>query len=156
MVYIDTSFFNLLVYLLFVIQIFADTLFIIVFNKISNDNKLSGVVGEIINGTPVFLTAIVACAICCLPFYILRRAELFFGINYSNLIKINKLEAIYTGKYYKKNVEQMITATIAIVKFKKYRKEFLSDKNADKKYDNLYDQKMIKDIEHWEEERKKK
>ena len=156
MVYIDTSFFNLLIYLLFVIQIFADTLFIIVFNKISNDNKLSGVVGEIINGTSVFLTAIVACAICCLPFYILRRAELFFGINYSNLIKINKLEAIYTGKYYKKKVEQMITATRAIVKFKKYRKEFLSDKNADKKYDNLNDKKMIKVIEHWEEERKKK
>ena len=156
MVYIDTSYFNLFIYILLIIQIICDTLFIIVFNKISNDNKLSGIVGEIINGTSVFLTAVANCAICCLPFYALRRAELFFGLNYSNLIKTNKLEAIYIGKFYKKKVQQMITATRAIVKFKKYRKEFLSDKKAEKKYDNLNDKKMIKVIERWEEDRKKK
>ena len=156
MVYIDTSYFNLLIYILFACQIIADLLFVLVFNKITNDNKLSGVIGEVINGTPVFLTAVVNCAICCFPFYVLRRAELFFGINYSNLIKTNKLEIIYIGKYYKKKIQQMITATRAIVKFKKFRKEFLSDKNAEKKYDNLNDIKMIKVIEHWEEDRKKK
>ena len=156
MVYIDTSYFNLLIYIFFIIQIIADTLFIIAFNKISNDNKLSGIVGEIINGTSVFLTAVVVCAICCLPFYILRRAELYFGINYSNLIKTNKLEAIYIGKFYTKKIQQMITATRAIVKFKKFRKEFLSDKKIEKKYDNLNDKKMIKVIEHWQEERKNK
>ena len=86
----------------------------------------------------------------------MRRAELFFGINYSNLIKTNKLEAIYIGKFYKKKIQQMITATRAIVKFKKFRKEFLSDKKVEKKYDNLNDKKMIKVIEHWQEERKKK
>ena len=156
MVYIDTSYFNLFIYILFACQIIADLLFVIVFNKIANDNKLSGVLGEVINSTPVFLTAVVNCAICCFPFYVLRRAELFFGINYSNLIKTNKLEAIYIGKYYKKKIQQMITATRAIVKFKKFRKEFLSDKKTEKKYENLNDIKMIKVIEHWEKDRKKK
>ena len=156
MVYIDTSYFNLFIYIFFIIQIILDLLFVIVFNKISNDNKLSGVIGEVINSSSFFLTAVINCAICCFPFYVLRRAELFFGINYSNLIKINKLEAIYIGKYYKKKIQQMITATRAIFKFKKFRKEFLYDKKTEKKYENLNDIKMIKVIEHWEEDRKKK
>jgi len=54
-------------------------------------------------------------------FYILRRAEMYFGLNLVNLIKMNKIEAIYLGKYYKKKINQMIRAIRGIVKFKKIR-----------------------------------
>ena len=156
MVYIDSSFFNWFIIIFFFVQIFADILFVIAFNRISNDNKLSGIVGEIVNSLISFLTVIINCAICCLPFYILRRAELFFGMNYSNLIKINKLEPIYIGKFYKKKIQQMIRATRAIAKFKKIYKEFLNNKKIQKIYDNLNDIKMIKVIERWEQEKQNK
>ena len=156
MVYIDTSLYNWLIVIFFFIQIIADILFVIIFNRISNDNKLSGVIGEIFHFDVSFLTAIITCSICCLPFYILRRAELFFGMNYPNLIKKNKLKAIYFGNYYKKEIQRMITATRAIAKFKRIRKEFKSEKKPPTKYDNLNDLKMIKVIERWEKEREKK
>ena len=156
MVYIDTSLFNYLILIFFIAQILADCLFVIIFNKISNDNKLSGIAGEIFHLDVSFLTWLINCSICCLPFYILRRAELYFGINYSNLIKINRLEAIYFGNYYKKEIQRMITATRAIAKFKRIHKEFIIDKKPTTKYENLNDLKMIKVIERWEIEKQKK
>ena len=153
MIYIDTSLFNYLVVIFLFLQILGDFLFIVIFNKIENDNKLSGIVGEIIHFDNSFLTVIINCAVCCLPFYILRRAELFFGLNYSNLIKLNKLEAIYLGNYYKKEVEKMIRATRAIAKFKRIHKEFKLDKKPNDKNDNLNDRKMRKLIERWEKEK---
>ena len=145
MVYIDTSLFNLFVFIFFFAQILADSLFVIILNNIGNDNKL-----KILQFNASFLTLIINCAACCLPFYILRRAELFFGIKYSNLIKINKLEAIYLGNYYKKEVQRMIRATRAIAKFKRIHKEIKSDKKPDEN-ENLNDRKYRKIIEKWEE-----
>ena len=156
MIYIDTSLFNLLIIIFFIIQIFADLSFVLVFNHISNDSKLSGVIDEIFHFDISFLAVVINCAVCCLPFYILRRAELFFGMNYSNLIKINKLKAIYFGNYYKKEIQRMISATRAIAKFKRIHKEFISDKKHINKYESLNDIKMIKVIERWENENKKK
>ena len=141
MVYIDTSLFNLLVLLFFFGQILADFLFVVILNNIGNDNKLKGLISEILSFNVSFFTLTINCSVCCLPFYILRRAELFFGINYSNLIKINKLEAIYLGNYYKKEVQRMIRATRAIAKFKRIHKEIKSDKKPDEN-ENLNDRKI--------------
>ena len=90
----------------------------------------------------------------------MRRAELFFGLNLVNLIKINKLEAIYIGKYYKKKINQMIRAIRGIVRFKKIHKEMKGKKNYEENkknnYDNLVDIEMQKIVQDYENKRYKK
>ena len=85
---------------------------------------------------------------------------MYFGLNLVNLIKMNKIEAIYLGKYYKKKINQMIRAIRGIVKFKKIRKEMNEIKNDNDKIksenENLVDIKMKKMVEHYENKRTKK
>ena len=156
MIFIDTSLINWLVIIFFFIQIFINLLFVIIFNKINNDNKLSGIVGEIIHSYSSLLGFIGVFGTCGILFYILRRAELFFGMNYSNFIKTNKLEAIYLGNYYKKEINKMIRAVRAIAKFKRIHKELKIGKKSNDKNENFNDRKMRKVIERWEEEKYKK
>ena len=154
MIYIDTSLINFIIIIFFIIQILGDMLFVILMNYIDNGNKLCGIVGEIINSNISFLTTIMSCTSVCLPFFILRRAELFFGINISNLIKTNKLQAIYFGKYYRMKLAQMIRATRAIAKFKRINKSLMSD--VDILENNLINRKMRKIVEHYYEDAKNK
>ena len=160
MIYIDTSLFNYLVIIFFFIQIIADILFVTIMNSIDNDYKLSGIVGEVTNSPICFLASIAICSFICLFYYILRRAELFFGLNLVNLIKINKLETIYIGKYYKKKINQMIRAIRGIVRFKKIHKEMKGKKNYEENkknnYDNLVDIETQKIVQDYENKRYKK
>ena len=104
-----------------------------------------------------FLASIAICGFICLCFFILRRAELYFGLNLVNLIKMNKLEAIYIGKYYRKKISQMIRAIRGIVKFKKIHKEMNNGNNKENdEYENLVDIKMKKVVQHYEIKKKKK
>lgn len=158
MVYIDTSLFNYLVIIFFVAQMLADILFVIIMNSIDNDFQLSNVVGEVTNSPICFLASIGICGFICVCFYILRRAELFFGLNLVNLIKINKIEDIYIGKYYKKKINQMIRAIRGIVKFKKIHKEMKGENkvNSNTEYENLVDIKMKKIVNDYENKKVKK
>ena len=151
MVYIDSSLFNYLIIICFILQILADLLFLIIMNVIDNDNKLSGILSILIKSNISFFTLVISCASICLPFFILRRAELFFGMNISNLIKINKLEIIYKGKFYRIKLAQMIRATRAIAKFKKIQKDLMTEESAkDRIENNLNNRKMKKIVEHYE------
>ena len=161
MLYIDTNLFNTLVIIFFFVQIIADILFVIIMDSIKHDSQISsGEIGEVTNSTVCFLTSIAICGFICVFFYILRRAELYFGLNLPNLIKLNKLEAIYIGKYYKKKINQMIRAIRGIVKFKKVFKEMKDVKKEDEinkgDYENLVDIKMKKMVQHYENSRYKK
>ena len=160
MIYIDTSLYNYLVIIFFFVQILADILFVIIMNSIDNDFQLSGIVGEVSNSPICFLTSIVICGFICLCYFILRQAEFFFGVNLVNLIKMNKLEAIYIGKYYKKKINQMIRAIRGIVKFKKIHKEMkggkINEGNKNNQYENLVDIKMKKMVQDYENQKYKK
>ena len=160
MIYIDTALYNYLVIIFFFVQILADILFVIIMNSIDNDFQLSGIVGEVTNSSICFLTSIVVCGFICLCYFILRQAEFFFGVNLVNLIKMNKLEAIYIGKYYKKKINQMIRAIRGIVKFKKIHKEMkgmkINDENNNDQYENLVDIKMKKIVQDYENQKYKK
>ena len=159
MIYIDTSLFNYLIIIFFLAQIIADILFVIIMNSIDNDFPLSNIVGEVTNSPLCFLTAIGICGLICICFFILRRAELFFGLNLVNLIKINKIEDIYIGKYYKKKINQMIRAIRGIVKFKKIHKKMRNDKvklKNETEYENLVDIKMKKIVKDYENKKYKK
>ena len=151
MVYIDTSLFNYIVIIIFFIQIILDLLFIIVMNRIPNDNKLSGVTSQLVS-TIHFLTLIINCSLICIPFYILRRLELFFGLNIPYLIKNKYIEIIILGKIYKKKINQMIRAISAITKFKRIHEEL---KNKKENFETLVDIKMAKAVKHYKEIKKK-
>ena len=156
MVYLDTSYYNYYVVIMFFIQIFLDIVFIVVMNKIPNDNKLSGITNELLSNI-IFLQLIIVCSSICLPFYILRRMEYYFGINIANFIKNNNIKPILEGKYYKAKIAQMIRALSAVNKFKRINEELISDDKT--KYDNLNDINMEKAVKHYnksEHGRKKK
>ena len=157
MVYLDTSLFNYIIIIIFFIQIIADILFVVIMNNIDDDSKLSNIVGEVTNSSTIcFLASIGICGFICVCFYILRRAEFYFGLNLVNLIKMDKIEEIYLGKYYKKKLNQMIRAIRGIVKFKKIQKEMNEIKNEKNENENLVDIKMKKMVEHYENNRTKK
>ena len=146
MVYIDTSFYNYIIALIFVIQILLDIIFIIAMNKIPNDNKLSGITNELLSKIH-FFSLIVVVGYICLPFYVLRRLEYYFGINIANFIKNNNIQVIFEGKYYKRKIAQMIRALSAVNKFKRINEELIS--NDKTKYDNLNDINMEKAVKHY-------
>ena len=103
------------------------------------------------------MVLIADCSAICLPFYTLRRMELFFGMNISNLIKTNDLETIFAGKFYNKKIAQMIRAICAITKFKRIHKDMVSDEHLlSSKYESIIDLKMIKVVKHYEQNKKKK
>ena len=146
MVYLDSSLFNYIVLIIFIVQIVLDVSFINTMNKIKDDSKLSGIIYELISHIN-FLTFIMACSLVCIPFYILRRMELYFGINISNFIKINNIKEIFEGKFYKTKISQMIRALTAINKFKRIQEELSIDNKT--KYDNLNDINMEKVVKHF-------
>ena len=157
MMFLDTNIINYLTVIFYLAQIIADILFVIIMNAIDNDYLLSGIVGEVTNSPICFLASIAICGFICLCFFILRRAELYFGLNLVNLIKMNKLEAIYIGKYYRKKISQMIRAIRGIVKFKKIHKEMNNGNNKENdEYENLVDIKMKKVVQHYEIKKSKK
>ena len=102
MIYLDTSLFNSIIFIMFILQVIVDLIFIIVMNRIQGDNKLNGVKSHLMSIIH-FLILIISCTIVCLPFYILRRMELFFGINIVNMIKTNNIKNIFVWKFYTKN-----------------------------------------------------
>ena len=156
MVYIDTSLFNYLVLIFFIIQIIINIVIFVILDRIPNDNKLNGIISYL-PSLNIFLVLIADCSAICLPFYILRRMELFFGMNISNLIKTNDLETIFAGKFYNKKIAQMIRAICAITKFKRIHKDMVSDEHLlASKYESIIDLKMIKVVKHYEQNKKKK
>ena len=155
MVYIDSSLFNYFIIICFILQFLIDLLFLIITN-VTKHNKLTGILGILMKSNISFYTTVISCASICLPFFILRRAELYFGMNISNLIKNNKLEIIYKGKFYRKKIAQMIRATRAIAKFKKIQKDLLADETNNNIENNLINRKMKKIVEHYNENAKYK
>ena len=155
MVYIDTSLFNGLVLIFFVIQVIINVIIYVILDRVPNDNKLNGISSQLFS-LNIFLVLIADCFAICLPFYILRRMELFFGLNISNLIKTNDLETIFAGKFYNKKIAQMIRAIGSINKFKRIHKDMANDAHLlNSKYESIIDLNMIKVVKHYEENKKK-
>ena len=156
MVYIDTSFFNYLVLIFFIIQIISNVIVFTLLDRIPNDNKLNGIASNL-PSLNIFLILIADCFAIGIPFYILRRMELFFGMNISNLIKTNNLETIFAGKFYNKKIAQMIRAIGSTNKFIRIHKDMVTDEHLlTSKYESIIDLKMIKVVKHYEQNKKKK
>ena len=66
-----------------------------------------------------WFTLIAVCSALCVPFYILRKAEYFFGGFIVNLILQKKINNIYLIKYCTKKVEEMTRVHRNVAKFTK-------------------------------------
>ena len=156
MVFIDTSLFNYIIFIMFLVQIIINIIVFLILDRVPNDNKLNGIATELFS-LNIFLVFIAGCAVICLPFYILRRMELFFGMNISNLIKTNDIETIFEGKFYNKKITQMIRAIGAINKFKRIYKDMANDTHLlVSKYESIIDLNMIKVVNHYKLSKRKK
>ena len=98
-----------------------------------------------------WLTLIAVFAVIFLPFFILRRAEYFFGGFIVNLILQNKINIIYLVKYCQKKVEEMTRVYRNVAKFTKIYK----NKDGEIKIDNFGDEQMKKWVDQFKIERKK-
>ena len=78
------------------------------------------------------------CSICLVFYFIIRRAEVFFGGFIVNKIEQRKYHKIIRRKFYLKKLEQMTRVVRNYSKFKR----FLYGNIEEDKVDNLADQKI--------------
>ena len=150
MIFVDTLYYIRLVWFWYILQIIVVILVLIIYNAIDLETGMDNSLYFIMGNFNFWLTAIIETAVPCSLFYILRRAEFFFGGFIVNKIKRGQIKDLYVEKFYKKKVEEMTRKTRSIEKFMKiYR-------NKDGQYDNLVDQQMQKIVDEFKVQRKLK
>jgi hypothetical protein len=149
MVFIDTLFYIKFNIFFYALQIIVDIIVLIIINAINLETGMDDTLWYIMGNWYFWLTLFGLCGIIGIPFYILRKAEFFFGGFIVNLIIQKKINNIYLVKYCQRKVEQMIRVNRSVAKFKKIYK----DDSA--KIDNFADQQMKKIVDEFRYYRKK-
>jgi hypothetical protein len=99
-----------------------------------------------------WLTLIMTFSFSMIIFYILRRAEFFFGEFIVNKIAQNNYKNLFIEKFYKKKVEKMTRVIRRVEKFKRF---YYNQNNENNQEDeNLGDQKMRKYVEDFNVKKK--
>jgi magnesium-transporting ATPase (P-type) len=134
-----------------ILQIIVDVVVLIIINHVNPETGMDDALWFIMGNWNFWLTLIATCGIICIPFYILRKAEFYFGGFIVNLIIQNRINHIYLIKYCQKKVEQMTRVIRSVVKFIKLYK------NTDDSIiiDNYADQLMTKIVNEFKANRKK-
>ena len=151
MVFSDTLFYDYFILLFYSIQIIIDVLFFIIYNSIKLDVDINGDLYVFLGNGTFWLSVILSCSIILIPFFILRRAEFFFGGFIVDMIKQNKFEPYYIQKFYQKKIEQMTRVMRSLTKF---RKIYRNENNIDVAHDNFADQQMRKVVDEYKIHRK--
>jgi hypothetical protein len=151
MVFSDTLFYDYFILLFYSIQIIIDVLFFIIYNAIKLDVDINGDLYVFLGNGTFWLSVILSCSIIIIPFFILRRAEFFFGGFIVDMIKQNKFEPYYIQKFYQKKIEQMTRVMRSLTKF---RKIYRNENNIDVAHDNFADQQMRKVVDEYKIHRK--
>jgi len=134
-----------------ILQIIVDVVVLIIINHINPETGMDDTLWFIMGNWNFWLTLIATCGIICIPFYILRKAEFYFGGFIVNLIIQNRINHIYLIKYCQKKVEHMTRVIRSVVKFiKLYKNTGDSDE-----FDNFVDQLMMKMVNEFKADRKK-
>jgi hypothetical protein len=123
--------------------------FFIVHNS-RNSGELSGIIGDVVSNLTFWLTTLMTCAICLVPFFIARRADYHFSENIINNLRHRKYEHDYAKKIYIKKLEQMTKATRTIMKFKRLYNQDYED------VDNYADKRMKVMVEVYKSSKLKK
>ena len=151
MVFSDTLFYDYFILLFYSIQIIIDVLYFIIYNSIKLDVDINGDLYVFLGNGTFWLSVILSCSIILIPFFILRRAEFFFGGFIVDMIKQNKFEPYYIQKFYQKKIEQMTRVMRSLTKF---RKIYRNENNIDVAHDNFADQQMRKVVDEYKIHRK--
>ena len=133
-----------------ILQIIVDVVVLVIINHVNPETGMDDALYFIMGNWNFWLTLIATCGIICIPFYILRKAEFYFGGFIVNLIIQNRINHIYLIKYCQKKVEQMTRVIRSVVKFIKLYKN-----TDDIIIDNYADQLMKKIVNEFKADRKK-
>ena len=146
----DTSCYNPGIIIVYLIQLLVCFLFLLICDKMNSDFEIYNSLSIMLSNFFTWLTIIMTCSFCLIPFYIIRRAEFFFGEFITNKIKQNDFKKYVIEKFYQKKIEQMTKAIRSVAKFKRiYYQE-----NEIKEDDNLANQKMKKIVDQFKAQRK--
>ena len=144
----DTLFYQYFILFWYILQIIIIIVVLVVYNAIDLNSGMGNSLYFIIGNLNFWLTLIIVVSIECVPFYILRQAEFFFGGFIVDKIKRGQIKDLYVEKFYRKKVEEMTRITRNVAKFMKIYK------NQKNQYDNLADQQMKKIVDEFKEQRK--
>ena len=151
MVFSDTLFIDYFILLFYSLQIIINVVYFIVYNAIDLNVDINGDLYVFLGNATFWLAIILSCSIILIPFFILRRAEFFFGGFIVDKIKQNKFEQYYIEKFYQKKIDQMTRATRSVAKF---RKIYKNENIIDIAHDNLADQQMRKIVDEYKNYKK--
>jgi hypothetical protein len=151
MVFQDTLYYIKFNILFYILQIVVNILVLVIINSINLERGMDDTLWFIMGNWYFWLSLIAVCGIIGVPFYILRKAEFFFGGFIVNLILQKKINYIYLVKYCQKKVEEMTRVNRSVAKFIKIYKS--KDKNE--YIDNFADQQMKKIVDEFRVNRKR-
>ena len=146
---IDTLCFSSGIIIFYAIQ-FVVTFAFLFFVEKSEDSELYDTLGFMLKNLNIWLTIVITCSFCLVFFYILRRAEFFFGGFILNKIKQKQFD-IFIEKFYQKKVEQMTRVVRNVAKFKR----IYYNEQDNSQEDILNDQKMKKIVEEFKDKKNK-
>ena len=110
-------------------------------HNIRNAGQISGITLDILSNLIFWITLLLICSICIIPFLIIRRIDLHFSENILTNIRQKKYKYNFVKKSLVNNLEEITKSIRHLVKFKKVLKgenmEF--DNYADKKVKELVD-----------------
>jgi len=136
--FFDTSFFNPGIIIFYIIQLFVSIFFLLFCDQGDKDSDIYNSLIFMINNFFSIITIIMTCSFCLVFYFIIRRAEVFFGGFIVNKIEQRKYQIIIRRKFYLKKLEQMTRVVRNYSKFKR----FLYGNIEEDKVDNLADQKI--------------
>ena len=148
-VFVDTLCFNRGIIIFYIFQLALAFAFL-VFIEVRESSEIYKTIGFMCKDWIMWLTYIITCASCLLPFYILRRGEFFLGGFIVNKIKQKQFD-IFIEKFYQKKVEQMTRVVRNVAKFK--RIYYNEEENIQE--DNYNDIKMKKIVDEFKDKKSK-
>ena len=151
MVFQDTWYYIKFNTFFYILQIIVNAVVLVIINQINMETGMDDTLWFIMGNWTFWLTLIAVIAIVFIPFYILRKAEYFFGGLIVNLILQNQIDNVYLFKYCQKKVEEMTRVHRNVAKFTKIYK----NKDGTVKIDNFGDEQMKKWVEQFKNQRKK-
>ena len=151
MVFQDTLYYMKFNIIFYILQIIVNIILLVIINAINLEKGMDDTLWFIMGNWYFWLTLIAFCGLIGIPFYILRKAEFFFGGFIVNLILQKKIHNIYLAKYCQKKLEEMTRVNRSVAKFIKIYKN--TDKSE--KIDNFADQQMKKIVDEFRINRKR-
>ena len=142
---IDTNSYNTGIIIFYIIQLIITFILLVFCDQGNDDFEIYNSLTLMLSNANTWLTLLLTIYLCFLLFFILRRAEYFFGGFIENNIMQRNFKDYFIEKFYQKKVEQMTRVVRSVAKFKR----IFYHQNEGEQDDNLADQKMRKIVDEF-------